>query len=144
MRALVAHDVAQDLLEQRVGGHLLHEPERRQGEPLDHDLHVQVGHVPAAIRDDVELVRARARRNTLLAAAYDLKDFFERVDKDPLEVTVADLLGFVRAPRQGPSSTVVRISDGSSGLAFSTVKRRGTCLTHRASPFIGQCAHRLA
>ena len=31
----------------------MHEPERRQREPLDHHLHAEVGHVPAAVGDDV-------------------------------------------------------------------------------------------
>jgi hypothetical protein len=50
---LVAHHVAQQLLEQRLGGHLLHEAERGQRQALDHDLHAQVGHVPAGVADDV-------------------------------------------------------------------------------------------
>ena len=50
---LVAHDVAQQLLEQRLGRHLVHEAEGGQGQTLDHDLHAEVGHVPAAVGDDV-------------------------------------------------------------------------------------------
>ena len=38
---------------------------------------VSLGH--RLIDEYLELVRARARRNTLLAAAYDLKIFFETV-----------------------------------------------------------------
>ncbi len=68
------------------------------------------------------------RRNTLLAAAYDLKVFFGTVGRDPLEVSVADLLSFVKAQRRG-SSSVVRISDGSSGRALSTIKRRLSTLS---------------
>ena len=49
----VAHHVAEQLLEQRLGGHLVHEPERREREALDHDLHAEVGHVPAGVGDDV-------------------------------------------------------------------------------------------
>lgn len=86
---------------------------------------ISLGH--PLIDEYLELVRARARRNTLLATAYDLKVFFEHVEVDPLEVTVADLLGFVKAQRQGPS-TVTRI-DGSSGLALSTIKRRLSTLS---------------
>ena len=78
----------------------------------------------------LELVRARARRNTLLATAYDLKVFFEVVAKDPLEVTTADVLAFVRAQRHGPgSSKVVRLRDGSSGLELSTIQRRLSSLS---------------
>ena len=50
---LVAHDVAQQLLEQRLGRHLVHEAERGERETLDHDLHAEVGHVPAAVGEDV-------------------------------------------------------------------------------------------
>ena len=46
----VAHHVAEQLLEQRLGGHLVQEPERGEREALDHDLHAEVGHVPAASR----------------------------------------------------------------------------------------------
>jgi site-specific recombinase XerD len=76
----------------------------------------------------LELVRARARRNTLLATAYDLRVFFGVVDRDPLEVTTADVFGFVKAQRQG-SSKVARISDGASGLALSTIRRRLSSLS---------------
>lgn len=86
---------------------------------------ISLGH--PLIDEYLELVRARARRNTLLATAYDLKVFFEHVEVDPLEVTVADLLGFVKAQRHGPSA-VTRI-DGSSGLALSTIKRRLSTLS---------------
>jgi integrase/recombinase XerD len=87
---------------------------------------VSLGH--PLVDEYLELVRARARRNTLLAAAYDLKVFFETVGRDPLEVSVADLLSFVKAQRRG-SSSVVRISDGSSGRALSTIKRRLSTLS---------------
>ena len=50
---LVAHHVAQQLLEQRLGGELVDEAEGGEGEALDHDLHAEVGHVPAAVGDDV-------------------------------------------------------------------------------------------
>jgi integrase/recombinase XerD len=77
------------------------------------------------IDDYLELVRARARRNTLLAATYDLKVFFGVVGKDPLEVKSADVFAFVKAQRQGPtSSKVVRLADGSAGLELSTIQRR--------------------
>jgi hypothetical protein len=50
---LIGHHVAQELLQERLGRHLLDEPEGRQGEPLDHDLHTEVGHVPPRVLDDV-------------------------------------------------------------------------------------------
>jgi integrase/recombinase XerD len=84
---------------------------------------IRLGH--RLVDDYLELVRARARRNTLLAAAYDLKVFFGVVGKDPLAVKSADVYAFVRAQRQGPpASKVVRLTDGSSGLELSTIQRR--------------------
>jgi integrase/recombinase XerD len=73
----------------------------------------------------VELVTARARWNTVLATAFDLKVFFSIVDKDPVDVEPADVLAFINAqrrPRHG--ATVVRIEDGEAGLAARTIKRR--------------------
>ena len=43
----------------------------------------------------LELVCARARPNTLLATAFDLKVFFNVVDKDPSDVVTADVLAFI-------------------------------------------------
>jgi integrase/recombinase XerD len=79
----------------------------------------------------LELVAARLRPNSTLAVAYDLKVFFTVVDKEPTAVTRADIVAFVReqrAPRDGVG-TVVRISDGSAGLALSTVRRRLSTLS---------------
>jgi site-specific recombinase XerD len=73
----------------------------------------------------LELVAARLRPNSVWAATYDLKVFFATVDKDPLEVRTADVLAFVKAQRAPRVTTnVVRLVDGSAGLALSTVKRR--------------------
>ena len=83
---------------------------------------ISLGH--PLVDEYLELVGARARHNTLLAAAYDLKVFFSVVERDPLEVTTDDVLGFIRAQHRGSNSKVVRISDGASGLAPSTIKRR--------------------
>jgi integrase/recombinase XerD len=73
----------------------------------------------------LEMVTARARWNTVLATAFDLKVFFSVVAKDPVEVTTADVLAFIkeqRAPRRG--ARVVRLEDGEAGLAARTIKRR--------------------
>jgi site-specific recombinase XerD len=73
----------------------------------------------------VELVTARARWNTVLATAFDLKVFFTVVAKDPAEVETADVLAFIkdqRRPRR--SAKVVRIEDGEAGLSARTIKRR--------------------
>ncbi len=78
----------------------------------------------------LELVTARARPNTVLATAYDLKVFFSIVEVDPTEVTTLDVLAFIRAqraPRHG--AAVVRIEDGEQGLAARTIKRRLATIT---------------
>ena len=73
----------------------------------------------------LEFVASRARPNTVLAAASDLKLFFAVVAKDPVEVTTADVLDFItdqRRPRG--DGRIVRLADGESGLRASTIKRR--------------------
>jgi integrase/recombinase XerD len=73
----------------------------------------------------LELVAARARANTLLAQAFDLKVFFSFVSKDPSEVSTADVLAFINAQRQPRhGAKVVRIEDGEAGLSARTIKRR--------------------
>lgn len=84
---------------------------------------VSLGH--ALLDDYLEFVAARARPNTLLAVAYDLKVFFTAIVKQPADTTTADVLTFItsqRAPRRG--ATVVRLEDGESGLSARTIKRR--------------------
>jgi len=86
-------------------------------------LAIRLGH--PLLDDYLEFVAARARPNTLLAAAYDLKVFFTEVVKQPADVSTADVLGFIksqRAPRCGPR--VVRLEDGEAGLSARTIKRR--------------------
>ena len=56
------------------------------------------------------------------AVAYDLKTFFGVVDKDPAEVVAADVFDFLA--HQRGDRTVVRISDGESGLSARTIARR--------------------
>ena len=76
---------------------------------------VMLGH--PLLDDYFEFVAARARPNTLLAVAYDLKVFFTEVVKQPADVTTADVLTFIkaqRAPRRGAG--VVRLEDGEAGL----------------------------
>lgn len=73
----------------------------------------------------LDLVSARARPNTLLASAFDLKVFFSIIDKEPVDVVATDVLTFIKAqrePRRG--AKVVRIEDGESGLSARTIKRR--------------------
>jgi hypothetical protein len=58
---------------------------------------IRLGH--PLLDDYLRFVGARARTNTWLATAYDLKVFFSVVDKDPGAVTSADVLGFIEAQR---------------------------------------------
>lgn len=67
-------------------------------------------------------VAGRSRPNTLRAVAHDLKTFFSIVDKDPAGVIPADIFDFI-ADQRGDRS-VVRISDGESGLSARTIARR--------------------
>src|SRR3954471_14435416 len=82
---------------------------------------IRVGH--PLLDAYVELVTARARWNTVLATAFDLKVFFSIVEKDPVDVEPADVLGFINAQRQPRhGATVVRIADGEAGVAARTIK----------------------
>jgi len=75
--------------------------------------------------DYLEFVAARARPDTLLAVAYDLKVFFTVIGREPADITTGDVLDFIkaqRAPRRG--AKVVRLEDGEVGLSARTIKRR--------------------
>ena len=64
----------------------------------------------------LQFVGARARPNTVLATAFDLKVFFTVITKDPVDVDTADVLEFIGIqcePRRG--AVVVRIEDGEKG-----------------------------
>ncbi len=84
---------------------------------------ITLGH--PLLDDYLAFVAVRARPNTWLAVASDLKIFFATVGKAPAEVTVADVFEFLsaqRAPRHG--ERVVRLDDGEGGLAARTIARR--------------------
>lgn len=84
---------------------------------------LRLGH--PIVDEYIAFVAARARPNTWLATAFDLKVFFSVVAKEPGAVTTADVFGFIqaqRAPRHGRK--VVRLEDGEAGLAVRTIKRR--------------------
>lgn len=70
----------------------------------------------------LEFVAGRARPNTLRAIAHDLKVFFAVVDKDPIEVTAADVFDFL-ADQRG-DRTVIRLADRESKLSARTIARR--------------------
>lgn len=70
----------------------------------------------------LEFVAGRTRPNTLRAVAHDLKTFFTVIDKHPAEVAAADVFDFL-ADQRG-DRTVIRLSDGESGLSARTIARR--------------------
>lgn len=84
---------------------------------------LRLGH--ELLDDYLAMVAARARPNTALATAFDLKVFFEVVAKEPEGVVSDDVLAFIRAQRQPRRGAgVVRIEDGEAGLSSRTIKRR--------------------
>ncbi len=73
----------------------------------------------------VEFVAARCRANTVTATVSDLRVFFSVVAKPAVEVVAADVLGFITEQRRPRGDgRIVRLSDGESGLAARTIKRR--------------------
>src|SRR5665213_1872390 len=70
----------------------------------------------------LEFVAGRSKPNTLRAVAFDLKTFFSAIDKVPVDVVPADIFEFL-ADQRG-DRTVVRLSDGESGLSARTIARR--------------------
>jgi len=90
-------------------------------------VQVRLGH--QLVDDYLEFVAARSRPNTVLAAGFDLKVFFTLIEKDPVEVTTADVLAFISAQRSAGDPTVVRLSDGESGLSSRTIQRRLSSLS---------------
>ena len=93
-------------------------PSRRANSPA-----TRLGH-PVLDRY-LEFVEARARHNTLLATASDLRIFFTTVDKEPADIVVDDVLAFITAQRTPVlDPRIVRLRDGESGLSAATIKRR--------------------
>src|ERR1700730_10283087 len=96
------------------------------------DLHLLTARADAehpfgvAVLDSyVEFVSARCRPNTVAATVSDLGVFFSVIDKDPLAVTPADVLGFIAEQRRPRGDgRVVRLVDGEAGLSDPTVERR--------------------
>lgn len=87
------------------------------------ELLVRVGH--DLLDDYLTFLAGRARPNSVLAAAFDLKVFFTWAQKEPAAVTSRDIVDFIAAQRAPRTHTkVVRISDGGSGLSSRTVARR--------------------
>jgi integrase/recombinase XerD len=89
---------------------------------------IKLGH--PLLDDYLAFVGARARTNTWLAVAYDLKVFFSVITKEPAAVTTADVFTFLkeqRSPLRG--AKVVRLEDGEAGLAARTIARRLSSLS---------------
>lgn len=83
----------------------------------------RIGH--PLVDEYLRFVAARARPNTALAAAYDMKVVFTVLTKDPRTVTTADVLAFIEAQRRPRGAgAVVRLTDGEAGLSARTIKRR--------------------
>ena len=76
----------------------------------------------------LEFLGGRCRPNTVLAAAYDLKVFFEVVARPPDQVQAADVLGFITAQRAGCGGSralhAVGVPGGDGGVSAATVRRR--------------------
>jgi site-specific recombinase XerD len=72
----------------------------------------------------LEFLAARARPNTVLAVAYDLRVFFTVVRKPPARVTAADVLGFVTAQHTGATVGRVQLAGDGAGVSARTVRRR--------------------
>lgn len=78
----------------------------------------------------LEFVKARARPNTVLAVASDLRVFFAVMPLAPTAVTTADVLAFIAEQRRPRGDgRVVRLSDGGSGLSARTIQRRLSTLS---------------
>lgn len=93
----------------------------------DGRVEVRLGH--RIVDEYLEFLAARCRPNTVLASGFDLKVFFDLVRVEPTEVTTADVLRFIAAQRAVGDDTVVRISDGESGLSARTIQRRLSSLS---------------
>ncbi len=93
-----------------------------QSEGAGGRLVVTVGH--PLVDAYLEFLRARARPNTILAVAFDLKVFFSVVGKTPARVTSADVMSFITRQRNGSGDSNVIPIDRSDGLSARTIRRR--------------------
>ncbi len=81
------------------------------------------------VDDYLKFLAARCRPNTVLASGFVLKVFFTLFPKEPVEVTTADVLGFITVQRSVGDGKVVRSVDGESGLSARTSQRRLSSLS---------------
>lgn len=83
------------------------------------------------VDDYLVFVGARARRNTWLATAFDLKVFFAVVPKEPAEVTTADVFAFIKAQRAPRlDAKVVRLARSSGARLRSERLGDGELVSH--------------
>ena len=78
--------------------------------------------------DYLEFLAVRCRPNSVLAAKFDLKVFFEVVAKPVDQVQAADVLGFITAQRTGagrlPEPAVRAVPTDTVGVCSRTIRRR--------------------
>ena len=76
----------------------------------------------------LEMTRASFSYNTWISYAYDLKIFFNTIDKPVLDVTTADIFYFLRHQQRSPHKrrprNVLSFEEGSRGLSRATISRR--------------------
>ena len=81
----------------------------------------------------LEFLSGRCRRNSVLAAWFDLRVFLAVVDKPIEAVTATDVLGFITAQRHGmgslPGPLVGPVPVDASGVSLRTVRRRLSTLS---------------
>jgi site-specific recombinase XerD len=80
----------------------------------------RLGHV--LVDGYLEFVAGRVRPNSLRAVTFDLKVFFEVIDKEPVDVLATDVFEFLA--HQRGDRRVIRLSDRESALAARTIARR--------------------
>jgi hypothetical protein len=83
--------------------------------------------------DYLDMVAARARPNTVLASAFDLKVFFSVVGKEPAEIGHADVLAFIQAQRATATRGDGGADRGRRGGPVRAHHQASTGLGHRAT-----------
>jgi len=101
-----------------------------------------IGH--PVVDDYLAFVGSRARPNTWLAVAFDLKVFFSVVTKDPAQVTTPDVFAFIKAQRQPRmGERVTTATDATRRAARSADRRRERQRAHRGRRHPRSTAHAL-
>ena len=87
----------------------------------------------------LEFVEARARHNTVLATASDLKAFFAIVDKVPADVTPADVLSAPSLSSESPRGMDVSSDWRTVSRVWRPGRSRGACRRCRDCSAISCC-----